>query len=66
LWGMVDGLVTVGKQLFIPNSYFVSIRRTKENGYKGSSPYLHYKGSSPYLAVLKALCKQWGIEGGNR
>lgn len=60
LWGMCDGVVTIGKQLFIKDSYFVSVRLTDEAGnYK---KFVSFKGSTPTLALLRALAHQWGIE----
>lgn len=60
LWGICKGVVTVGRQLFIPDSYFVSVRITDENGnYK---KFISFKGATPTLALLKALAHQWGKE----
>ena len=60
LWGMVDGLVTVGKQLFAPNSYFCTIRITDEDGnYK---KFITFKGATPTDALLAALIAQWNVE----
>ena len=60
LWGMCPGVVTIGKQLFIPGSYFVSVRITDENGnYK---KFISFKGDTPTIVLLKALAHQWGVE----
>ena len=60
LWGMCDGVVTIGKQLFIKDSYFVSVRLTDEAGnYK---KFVSFKGSTPTLALLHAIAAQIGQE----
>ena len=57
---LVAGVVTIGKQLFIKDSYFVSIRITDKDGnYK---KFISFKGDTPLLALLRALEAQ--IEGG--
>lgn len=60
LCGMCDGVVTIGRQLFIKDSYFVSVRLTDEAGnYK---KFVSFKGSTPTLALLHAIAAQIGQE----
>lgn len=63
LWVMCDGVVTIGKQLFIKGSYFVSVRLTDSDGnYK---KFISFKGHSPAECLLKALAYQIGVEVNN-